>query len=79
MTEVDPPIICPECDADIWRCVERGEYDEYLYFRTGEFGDTLTWDETEQYNQQRDSWFCINDHEAPPELQDELEERVTNA
>lgn len=73
------PIVCPECGVEEWRCVERGRYDEYLYFSTGEFGDRMQYAEHDEYDSERDTWFCINDHEAPPEIQDEIESRVEDA
>ena len=73
-------IPCPECSTTTWRCVERGRYDEYLYAETiAESGIDLTWSEHDEYETMRSNWWCINEHEAPEEIQNELEERVMNA
>jgi len=72
-------IPCPECSTTTWRCEERGRYDGWCTFTTNEFGDHLVWSEHDEYDTERGIWWCINEHKAPYELQDELEERVMNA
>lgn len=72
------PTACPECESLNWWQSENYQATDHNY---------LTWNEDQQrYNfsfelkatsdHEREPWFCSNDHEAPDEINEALDELI---